>query len=57
MVLKKNVALYVLYVYKIAYYKAHYPLEFYCAYFSTFADEFDSFFIEDGKIRLKLKYN
>ena len=28
--------------YRVAYYKAHYPLEFYCAYFSINADRFDA---------------
>ena len=32
----------VLYAYRMAYYKAHYPLEFYCAYFNTYSDQFDA---------------
>lgn len=33
---------YTLLAYRVAYYKAHYPLEFYCAYFSINADRFDA---------------
>lgn len=113
---RAHAASYVLLAYRVAYYKAHYPLEFYCAYFTIHANEFDadllinnsydlgkrineirekeecmahdfdcmymmetcqemydagykfvsdtikndsfeSFFIEDGKLRPKLKYN
>ena len=40
--LRAHCASYVLLAYRVAYYKAHYPLEFYCAYFSMNADRFDS---------------
>lgn len=39
---RAHAASYVLYAYRMAYYKAHYPLEFYCAYFSTYAENFDA---------------
>ena len=39
---RAHVASYVLYAYRMAYYKAHYPLEFYCAYFNTYLDKFDA---------------
>lgn len=39
---RAHVASYVLPAYRIAYYKTHFPLEFCCAYFSIFADEFDA---------------
>lgn len=39
---RAHCASYVLIAYRVAYYKAHYPLEFYCAYFSMNADRFDS---------------
>lgn len=38
---RAHAASYVWYAYKIAYYKAHFPLEFYCAYFSAYVDDFD----------------
>ena len=115
LITRAHTASYALLAYRVAYYKAHYPLEFYCSYFSINADRFDadllinnadvlyekinelknsndkyhksyqldmmevcqemyengfefisehikndkfeSFFIEDGKLRPKLKYN
>ena len=39
---RAHCASYVLLAYRVAYYKAHYPLEFYCSYFSINADRFDS---------------
>ncbi len=39
---RAHCASYVLIAYRVAYYKAHYPLEFYCSYFSINADRFDS---------------
>lgn len=115
LITRAHAASYALLAYRVAYYKAHYPLEFYCVYFSINADGFDadlliynadvlyekinelknsddkyhksylldmmevcqemyekgfrfvsehikndrfeSFFIEDGKLRPKLKYN
>ena len=35
-------ASYTLYAYQMAYYKVYYPLEFYCAYFNTYLDQFDA---------------
>ena len=39
---RAHAASYVLLAYRIAYYKAHYPLEFYCAYYTTKANIFDA---------------
>ena len=39
---RARAASYVLLAYRIAYYKAHYPLEFYCAYFTLYADIFNA---------------
>lgn len=35
-------AVYALSSYRIAYYKTHFPLEFYCAYFTAYVDDFDA---------------
>jgi len=37
-----HAATYVLFAFKIAYYKVHFPLEFYCAYFSAYAQDTDA---------------
>ena len=39
---RAHAASYVLYAYRMAYYKVHFPLEFYCAYFNTYLDQFDA---------------
>lgn len=39
---RAHAASYVLYAYRMAYYKVHFPLEFYCAYFNTYSDQFDA---------------
>lgn len=39
---RAHAASYVLLAYRIAYYKAHYPLEFYCSYYTTKANIFDA---------------
>lgn len=41
--------------YRVAYYKAHYPLEFYCAYFTLHADEFDADLLVNNSLDLKKK--
>ncbi len=44
---------YVMMAYRIAYCKVHYPLAYYCAYFSIRADEFDAQEISKGKNHIK----
>jgi DNA polymerase-3 subunit alpha (Gram-positive type) len=44
---------YVMMAYRIAYCKVHYPLAYYCAYFSIRADEFDAQEISKGKNYIK----
>lgn len=39
---RAHAASYVLLAYRVAYYKAHFPLEFYCAYFNINVDDFDA---------------
>ena len=46
---------YVMMAYRIAYCKVHYPLAYYCAYFSIRADEFDAQEISKGKNHIKDK--
>ncbi len=46
---------YVMMAYRIAYCKVHYPLAYYCAYFSIRADEFDAQEISMGKNHIKEK--
>lgn len=46
---------YVMMAYRIAYCKVHYPLAYYCAYFSIRADEFDAQEISKGKNHIKAK--
>ena len=42
----------------LAYYKAQYPLEFYCTYFSTYVDEFDADLLINNASSLRKKmYN
>ncbi len=50
---KAHAAAYVSMAFKIAYYKVHYPLAFYAAYFSTRADEFDAQLIVSSKEAVK----
>ena len=38
---RAHAASYVLLAYRVAYYKAHFPLEFYCAYFNINVDDFN----------------
>ncbi len=42
LITRAHVTSYALLAYRVAYYKAHYPLEFYCSYFSINADRFDA---------------
>lgn len=46
---KAHAAAYVMMAFRIAYFKVHYPREFYAAYFSIKADEFDADMIAKGK--------
>ena len=46
---------YVMMAYRIAYCKVHYPLAYYCAYFSIRAAEFDAQEISKGKTYIKSK--
>ena len=46
---------YVMMAYRIAYCKVHYPLAYYCAYFSIRADEFDANEIAKGQNHIKSK--
>ena len=46
---------YVLHAYRVAYFKAHRPLEFYCAYFTMNADRFDADLLINNSAELKEK--
>lgn len=47
---RAHAASYVLLAYRVAYYKAHFPLEFYCAYFNINANMFDAdLFVNNAK--------
>ena len=46
---KAHAVAYVTSAYRIAYFKVHYPKEFYCAYFTVRADEFDSELMASGE--------
>lgn len=46
---KAHAAAYVMMAFRIAYFKVHYPREFYAAYFSIKADEFDADMIAKGQ--------
>ena len=50
---KAHAIAYVLMAYRIAYCKVHYPKEFYAAYFSVRAPEFDATYIAKGKEYMK----
>lgn len=50
---KAHAAAYVLMALRIAYYKVHYPLEYYCAYFSSRVDDFDPVSMLKGEEALK----
>jgi len=52
---RAHAASYVLLAFRVAYYKAHYPLEFYCAYFTLHADEFDADLLINNSFELKNK--
>lgn len=52
---RAHAASYVLLAYRVAYYKAHYPLEFYCAYFTLHADEFDADLLINNSFELSNK--
>ncbi len=45
---KAHAVAYVTSAYRIAYFKVHYPKEFYCSYFTVRADEFDSEIMAQG---------
>ena len=46
---KAHAVAYVTSAYRIAYFKVHHPKEFYCAYFTVRADEFDSEVMAQGE--------
>ena len=46
---KAHACAYVLMALRIAWYKVYYPLEYYCAYFSSRVDDFDAFSMVEGK--------
>lgn len=50
---KAHAAAYVLMALRIAYYKVYYPLEYYCAYFSSRVDDFDPVSMLKGEKSLK----
>lgn len=50
---RAHTASYILLAYRVAYYKAHYPLEFYCAYFTVNADRFDADLLINNSDELK----
>lgn len=52
---RAHAASYVQFAYRAAYYKAHYPLKFYCAYFTMHADEFDTDLLINNSLELKNK--
>ncbi|HON04490.1 MAG TPA: PolC-type DNA polymerase III, partial [Fervidobacterium sp.] len=54
---KAHAVAYVSMAFRIAYFKVHYPLAFYAAFFSTKGDEFDAEFVLKGKdaIRSRLR--
>lgn len=45
---KAHAVAYVTMAYRIAYYKVHYPMEFYCTYFTVRADDFDASIMAQG---------
>ncbi len=49
---KAHAAAYVLMALRIAYYKVYYPLEYYCAYFSSRVDDFDPLAMIKGEEKL-----
>ncbi|AEB29776.1 DNA polymerase III PolC [Carnobacterium sp. 17-4] len=52
---KAHAAAYVLMALRVAYYKVHFPILYYAAYFSVRADDFDLVAMAKGKESLKLK--
>lgn len=50
---KAHAVAYVTSAYRIAYFKVHHPKEFYCAYFTVRADEFDSEVMAKGLVNAK----
>lgn len=54
---KAHAVAYVSMAFRIAYFKVHYPLAFYAAFFSTKGDEFDAEFILKGKDAIKRRLN
>ncbi len=52
---KAHAAAYVMMAFRIAYYKVHYPLAFYAAYFSVRATDFDADLIAQGQHAIKRK--
>ena len=54
---KAHAVAYVLMSFRIAYFKVHYPLAFYCAYFSVAADDFDADMMARGidEVRRNMK--
>ncbi len=54
---KAHAVAYVTMAFRIAYFKVHHPLEFYCAYFSTRATDFDASLVQNGIKGVKEKVN
>ncbi len=54
---KAHAVAYVMSAFRIAYFKVHYPVAFYIAYFSVRADDFDASTMAMGKVRAKEALN
>lgn len=54
---KAHAVAYVTMALRVAYFKVHYPIAYYAAYFSVRADNFDASFVEDGEIGIEKAIN
>lgn len=50
---KAHAVAYVTMGFRVAYYKVHYPLQYYCAYYSVRADDFDAELMTKGKEKVE----